>query len=111
MKQQDGDSPTKSEIQRDIQIINTFEAFGRAMLAMEAMDDRKLLWLVKRVWLNKLADDFQVLSFQEALLNELENRLYPEYDGDSVTYEDWGWRTPEGPLIYDEKTYRAETGI
>ncbi len=70
---------------------------------MEAVDDRKLLWLLKTTIFLPL--DIEAFSCQDALVGILDDRLYPEYDGKNVLFEDWGWSTPDGPLIYDQKEW------
>lgn len=58
--------------------------------------NRKLLWLAKQLkgWQTDL------FTLDGDILNEIENRLYPEYDGATVTFENWGWNTPEGEIRY-----------
>lgn len=61
------------------------------------MDNRELLWwIMKTIEHDRGIDD----SFESYMWGELEDRLYPEYDGDKVTVEDYGWKTPNGPIIY-----------
>lgn len=60
-------------------------------------DNRKLLWLAmtSRIW-----KQVPMGGAVGAIFTEIENRLYPEYDGEKVTFEEWGWRTPEGDIRY-----------
>ena len=63
------------------------------------MDDRELLWCLKahKVW---ESDDDGVFDMKSDLVDALETRLYPEYDGDKVTWEEWGWKTENGEIRY-----------
>jgi hypothetical protein len=65
--------------------------------ALTAADNRKILWLAMQTapWLN-----CPLMSVQADILAELEGRMYPEYDGDSVKFTEWGWQTPEGEIRY-----------
>lgn len=83
-----------------------FETWFRAKDAIESIDDRQLLWLLKRTFLDHA--DTELFGYADALIDTLENRLYPVYDGDAVQYEEWGWSTPNGPLIYDQVAYDKE---
>jgi hypothetical protein len=69
----------------------------KTMAKLKESDNRKLLWLAMntRVW--KSVD---VLGIEVEIFTEIENRLYPEYDGETVTFEAWGWRTPTGDIRY-----------
>ena len=67
------------------------------MSKLKEADNRKLLWLAKNTKAWKDADMFGV---EAEIYAEIENRLYPEYDGETVTFEEWGWRTPEGDVRY-----------
>lgn len=71
------------------------------------MDNRELLWwtLQTEMYQNMPIDG----SFEEALRGELEDRLYPEYNGDSVKLADWGWITPEGPIVYIKTDFSNQT--
>lgn len=65
---------------------------------VSAMDNRELLWWILQM--DAFREQPLDFSFEESLRGELENRLYPEYDGDKVQMTDYGWTTPDGPLIY-----------
>lgn len=67
------------------------------MEAMKDCDDRKLLWLLLST---PQFHDWPMTGPISAIRDAIENRLYPEYDGDNVTFEEWGWNTPEGKLEY-----------
>jgi hypothetical protein len=41
-----------------------------------------------------------VVGIDSAIFAEIESRLYPEYDGKTVTFEEWGWKTPGGEIRY-----------
>ena len=64
---------------------------------LKAADNRKILWLAMQTepWLN-----CDPMSAAADILAELESRMYPEYDGDSVRFTEWGWQTPEGEIRY-----------
>ena len=64
---------------------------------LKESDNRKLLWLAMNTMLWKERD---MIGVETEILNEVENRLYPEYDGETVTFEEWGWRTPDGDVRY-----------
>lgn len=65
--------------------------------ALAAADNRKILWLAMQTepWLN-----CPLMCVQADILAELESRMYPEYDGDTVKFTEWGWQTPEGEIRY-----------
>lgn len=65
--------------------------------ALTSADNRKILWLAMQTapWLN-----CPLRSTQADILAELESSMYPEYDGDKVTFTEWGWQTPEGEIRY-----------
>ncbi len=59
-------------------------------------DNRKLLWLaIQLPFWNTAA-----FGTDAAILSEIENRLYPEYDGENVKLQEWGWSTPDGDIAY-----------
>ncbi len=60
-------------------------------------DDRKLLWLLLTTPQFK---DWPMTGPVSAIRDEIENRLYPEYDGDKVSFQEWGWSTPDGEVRY-----------
>ena len=64
---------------------------------LKEADNRKLLWLAMntRPWKER-----DMIGVETEILNEVENRLYPEYDGETVTFEEWGWKTPDGEIRY-----------
>ena len=39
-------------------------------------------------------------SIEDNIVGEISDRLYPEYDGEKVTFQDYGWKTPEGDIVY-----------
>lgn len=62
-------------------------------------DDKKLLWLIINM-LEEWRGQQHVMGVNLAILDQLENRLYPEYDGENVRMTDTGWITPDGPVDY-----------
>lgn len=53
-------------------------------------------------WMNKskLSPPIKIASLEEAIWEELESRLYPEYDGETVAMTETGYMTPTGPVDY-----------
>ena len=66
--------------------------------ALKQADNRKILWLAMQTPAWKLVAE--TYDLQNDIFNEIENRLYPEYDGDKVKATDFGWETPEGEVRY-----------
>jgi len=79
-------------------LLEEIDIYMRAKERMGKIDDRMLLWLLKGTVLL----DAPVFSYRSALVDELEDCLFPEYDGDAVRLEDFGWSTPEGLIIYND---------
>lgn len=79
-------------------LIEDIDLFNRAKKKMGKIDDKMLLWLLK----GTVLIDVPMFSYQAALVDELEDRLFAEYDGDKVKLEDFGWSTPNGLIIYSE---------
>ncbi len=73
--------------------------------AASSYDNRELLWRLihTRAW-----QEFPMDGTDGSLATEMETRLYPEYDGETVTCEKWGWRTPEGDVVYDAAAHALE---
>ncbi len=69
---------------------------------IEAMDNRELLWRCMNTPFWKRVNSMPLNSPTVNLLAELENRMYPEYDGDNVEFMPWGWKTPEGDIRYED---------
>lgn len=80
----------------DFDLLEEIDIYKRAKEKMARIDDKMLLWLLKGTTLL----DVPVFTYQSALVDELEDRLFPEYDGDKVKLEDFGWSTPDGLIIY-----------
>lgn len=77
--------------------------FGKQLIAwmqsgeaLENVDDRKLLWLLKHLPVS----DQPAFSPNDAIIGAIEDRLYPEYDGETVIMTERGWSTPEGEINY-----------
>ena len=45
-----------------------------------------------------------------ALVDEIYKRVFPEYDGEKITIQDWGWETPDGRIIYVKGEGEFEKG-
>jgi len=85
--------------QANIELYEALMEMSRRASGLKKMDGRKLLWLAKKfkVWgLN----DCDIFSIESDIVSEIERRLYPEYDGERVTYQEWGWQTYEGEIRY-----------
>lgn len=67
------------------------------MSKLKETDNRKLLWLGMNT---KAWKSLDVGGVEAEIFGEIENRLYPEYNGETVTFEEWGWNTPEGEIRY-----------
>lgn len=65
---------------------------------VDAMDNRELLWWLLHSPMMENVDEQE--GFFRWIRGEVEDRLYPEYDGDKVKLTEWGWETPDGPIIY-----------
>ncbi len=75
----------------------TFSQYMASSSALIDADGRKLLWLFKNLPDLDLPAGFSPAA---AVINAIENMLYPEYDGDRVTMTERGWSTPEGDINY-----------
>jgi len=81
------------------------EGLKRILRAIEAtntvkqFDNKKLLWVAMQT---KAWTDTPIMTFAEAILSEIENRLYPEFDGEMVVCTEFGWQTPDGEIRYDD---------
>lgn len=64
----------------------------------QKMDDRELLWWTVKV----LVKSVDLMGVESHLLNALEERLYPAYDGEKVQMTPTGWKTPEGEVNYSK---------
>lgn len=64
---------------------------------LKKANNRKLLWLAMNT---KPWKEQNLGSIEGEIFGEIENRLYPEYDGETVTFQEWGWRTPDGDVRY-----------
>jgi len=70
---------------------------GETHFRFAKMDNAELLWWMKS-FVNTL--DLRIDSNADAMFHAIEDRLYPEYDGENVTWSETGWDTPEGPVDY-----------
>lgn len=68
------------------------------MCELKKMDNKKLLWLLMQTTLWKNLKG--MMDIESLILEEISERLYPEFDGASVFYTDTGWKTPEGEINY-----------
>lgn len=64
---------------------------------LEKVDNKKLLWLLLNTPQFK---DWPMDGPISAIRGAIEDRLYPEYDGDKVQITERGWKTPEGEINY-----------
>lgn len=88
---------TIAEIEQSLQddFAKQFALYMESSAALENADGRKLLWLFKNLNL-----DLGGFSPAAAVIAAIEDRLYPEYDGDRVKMTDRGWSTPDGEINY-----------
>lgn len=71
----------------------------RVSASLRECDNKKLLWLFHqsaKQWI----DSLPITSVACDIISEIENRLVPEYDGETVYMTKTGWMTPEGPINY-----------
>lgn len=81
-------APTKKDIQRFMKMMRLQQRF-------RTMDNRELCWHFIE-FTNSLNLDID--SEADQLCETIVERLYPEYDGNDITREDWGWQTPQGRI-------------
>lgn len=60
------------------------------------MDNRKLAWLIA----NSCLMDFEIGTPEAELVQAAVERLFPEWDEETVLITPRGWQTPEGEIIY-----------
>lgn len=82
------------------EVVQAFVKHITTMDGLKNCDNKKLVWLVMQTEFFK---DAPALGVEAAIIDELLNRLYPEWDGENVTIEDWGWQTPNGEIRYIPK--------
>ncbi len=76
------------------------ERVWRGMLSakqVKQMDNKELLHHLISIFHRM---NVHTLSTDDFILSEVEDRLFPEYDGETVTWENWGWHTPVGDIVY-----------
>lgn len=66
--------------------------------ATAKMEDKLLLWCLMKAGMWRMP----IGSIQDMLLQELADRLYPEFDGINVIWTEYGWSTSEGEIRYVE---------
>ena len=62
-------------------------------------DNKKLLWLFTQAMRPHFEGE-PILGLLEEIVHEIENRLVPEYNGETYYMTDRGWVTPEGEINY-----------
>jgi hypothetical protein len=91
------DDPDKcaAMFQRLCATVRRKDAFGK-------MDNAQLVWL----WIGtETAKHMKAFTADDDLLDVILERLWPGWDGETITIQEWGWMTPDGPLIYDRERY------
>jgi hypothetical protein len=71
--------------------------------ALHDADNAKLVWLLTQTETYQRA----ALSLDGDILDAIATRLYPDFDGETVLCEEWGWRTPTGDIVYRQDIYEA----
>lgn len=76
--------------------LNWFLDQTKIKMVLDDCDNQKLAWLLLQCQFNKTP----IGSVEEGILSEVIKRLYPEWDEEDVTYQSWGWETPDGDVRY-----------
>jgi hypothetical protein len=87
--------------------IDKFQTFLSDNRKLQGMDNQELAWVVLRLF--STSDD-EVLGRKGLVIDEVVNRLYPEWDGDLVEMTQTGWRTPEGEINYINQQPTSPSG-
>lgn len=74
-----------------LKIAENYRRFGK-------MSNPELLWRMKK-FVNSL--DLPIDSDIDVMFEVIADRLYPEYDGENVTWTETGWITPRGSIDYE----------
>jgi hypothetical protein len=61
------------------------------------MDNRELCWHFIE-FVDSL--NLGITNPADSMCETIVDRLYPEYDGDEITRQEYGWLTPEGRVEY-----------
>jgi len=77
--------------------IEAFQTLLSDNRKLSKMDNKELAWVVLKLF--STSDD-EVLGRKGLVIDEVVNRLYPEWDGDLVEMTQTGWKTPEGEVNY-----------
>ena len=102
--------------QADIHCANLLEDnasdFAKVMLdslrrgkQLEKWDGRRLLWTAKKLGIE---DEINLFGPLSDVWDEISNRLYPEYDAETFTWQEWGWMTPDGEIRYVPSNAKAQ---
>ncbi|MCK9209211.1 MAG: hypothetical protein M0P61_00105 [Ignavibacteriaceae bacterium] len=75
-----------------------FKKMVKARMSLSKTDNKKLVWMLLQTafWNEKI----EPLSEEEYIIEEMSDRLFPEFDGEKVLLTDYGWATPEGEIRY-----------
>jgi hypothetical protein len=85
---------TKEKARKIISAINN-------ITEIKSFDDKRLLWELIQCG---VFDGLNPLTREDFLRDELETRMFPEYDGENVTFEEWGWHVQGGnDIVYYPK--------
>lgn len=60
-------------------------------------NNNKLAWLLLQC---PFVAHLEILGKEDLIINEVVERLYPEYDGESIKLADFGWKTQNGEIRY-----------
>jgi hypothetical protein len=70
------------------------------------MDNKELLHHLLRIGVQSHLD-----ADGELFWGELEDRLFPEYDGDNIEHHEWGWKYKNGEHIVYHQELVPQGGI
>ncbi len=87
----------KDKQERENRVVMTLAHSATRAEALAKIDDRHLCWLL---WNCTFTDNLAMFDPQMDILDEVQRRLYPEFDCEEVTATDYGWLTPEGVITY-----------
>lgn len=89
---------TKSKMDVLLRRKVNFEKMIKARISLSKTDNKKLVWMLLHTifWEEKI----EPLSVEEYIIEEMSDRLFPEYDGEKVVPTEYGWSTPEGEIRY-----------
>lgn len=82
---------TPTQAQRLIEWVKVQDKFN-------SMDNKELCWNSIN-FANSL--DLDITGSADAMICTIQDRLYPEYDGEKIKWTETGWETPDGEINYE----------